>query len=64
MNEILIMMLICNDVSSYYDIHTKVIKNTYPNIYDKSIIDFAALFDYVFFHSAHVEINKPEYSTN
>ncbi|CAD8044907.1 unnamed protein product [Paramecium primaurelia] len=60
-NEILIMLLLCNNVESVYDKEEKKIENIYKNTFDKSILDFVKIFDYKFISSAIIDNYKIEY---
>ncbi|CAD8052896.1 unnamed protein product [Paramecium sonneborni] len=63
-NEILIMLLLCNDIESVYDKEEKKIENIYKNTFDKSILDFVNIFDYKFISSAIIDNYKIEYKQN
>ncbi|CAD8061075.1 unnamed protein product [Paramecium primaurelia] len=60
-NEILIVLLICNNIESVYNKKQKKIENLYYNSLDESIQDFVKIFDYKFISSSTIDNFKVEY---
>ncbi|CAK86216.1 unnamed protein product (macronuclear) [Paramecium tetraurelia] len=60
-NEILIVLLLCNNIESVYDKKEKKIQNIYYNSFDESILEFVKIFDYKFISSATIDNFQVEY---